>query len=156
MAGSSCCFARRRNLGLILREIYEGGFAARVVRRLEHYAVAMCFRCCENQGEHQHELDPCEFYLSEKVMVVASEVVGLLLRTVTEVRRWFDKRVREFQTREASARIRTFRCSLTSRCFPVGPARDAVALSRSWCRTSTGRTPVRDRRTRGSMTGPAW
>ncbi len=87
MVGSSCCLARRVNLELVLREIYEGGLTARVVRRLDHHAVAMCLRSCHNQGEHQHEQDSCEVESNQKVMVVASEAAGRPLRTVTEVPR---------------------------------------------------------------------
>lgn len=48
--------AKRRELGQVLREIYDGGFTSRVVRRLEHQAVAEAFRCCERQDGRDKEL----------------------------------------------------------------------------------------------------
>ncbi len=47
---------------------------------VQSHAMAMCFRFCENQGENQHEQDPCELELKEVVMVVVSEVAVVCSR----------------------------------------------------------------------------
>ena len=46
----------RRDFGQVLSEIYGGGFSARVVRRLEHQAVAESFRYREQYAVRDKEL----------------------------------------------------------------------------------------------------